>query len=287
MTTNANPSFTTGRVELVSKSMTTEDAWQVEIDSVFAIVREHCDITLTTGCSMHVHVSTSPNSTNQYTLPQLKSVSKGVSYFDDAITRMMPADRKNNPYAASNVQGEKALEELASKYKLVPTESWETLFRYIDGIGMKPVISMKMGVDRYMAWNFTNIMNLCGTVEFRLPPGVKTPADAKHWASFALGFIASSLTFNWNSVKPLKKYPTVSEAVTFINSGVRSLHPHSQGALLAKLMKEDLSPPTVLSHEKLEQIKRLKAEKNKKLSPFAEKVSFTSSPSTLNYFIFE
>lgn len=71
-----------------------------DITQIFKTLAGGCDILLTKGCSMHVHVA--PNMEGQWTPTTLPGPVKGIAVFDDAITKIMPADRKVNPWCRSN-----------------------------------------------------------------------------------------------------------------------------------------------------------------------------------------
>lgn len=78
-----------GRLELVSRCMTTNTDWQGEITKVFHTLQRIGETQLTTGCSMHVHVSPSREG-NGYKPEQLHSIMKAVAYFDRAVTAAVP-----------------------------------------------------------------------------------------------------------------------------------------------------------------------------------------------------
>ncbi len=75
----------------------TDEEWQTEIDTFFETLRQCCDVLLTTGCSMHVHVSPSDDPEHQYTLEQVQQVLKATAYFHDAIIQIMPPRGRKIP----------------------------------------------------------------------------------------------------------------------------------------------------------------------------------------------
>jgi hypothetical protein len=92
---------------LVTRVTSTAEDWQQQANQIFDAILPKCEIILTQGCSMHIHVSPTDSQEPQkrYKVSQLQSILKGVSYFDRAITEVLPSERKMNPWAESLVQG--------------------------------------------------------------------------------------------------------------------------------------------------------------------------------------
>lgn len=186
-------------MELVSRAIASDDDWQEEFETVFTALGASFDVVCTTGCSTHFHVSPSAKpkgKQDQWTTEQLKNIMKAVSYFTIPITKIMPADRKNNPYAMPNMLSEnfaKKQQNMRTAYDRVQTETWKPLFDIYDKEMRNALDKVKpfglMGHDRYIAWNFQHITYACGTIEFRQCPGIMNSELAQHWASFTLGFI--------------------------------------------------------------------------------------------------
>lgn len=229
---------------------------------------------------MHVHVS--PGIDTPYKVHQLIRILKAVAYFDDAVPRIMPRERKLNPWAMPNMRHEKVAQrvpDVVKAYNTVETATWEPLFRiYEKRMGIWPQNAyITAGQDRDMAWNFWNVTNRCGTVEFRQPPGVKTAADAKHWAAFTLGFIQQALDSDFEDVKHTRAHPDVSRLQYWVFKGLASLQV-PPGALIPDLIVENKEPPKVWSAAHLEDVKRKKAAKEKELSAYAQKVGQVAIP---------
>lgn len=264
----------TGRIELVSRAMTTAEHWQKEVDDIFLILNEYCNIALTKGCSMHVHVSPSLVGISQtkYTMDDLRKVLKAVAYFDKPITKVMPADRKANEYAKSNLDSNTTPAVVKQAYQKVGQDTWKPLFRIYDKIKSTHSFLLEFSNDKLLSWNFKHLTDECGTIEFRRPPGVRSAAAANHWVSFTLGFISEALRTNWEALEAGKSHPQVVDLSNFVENGILRLEQTSQGALRAALLVEDRSPATVYSAAELARIKRKAAEKAKASSPFADKV---------------
>ena len=256
----------------MSRVLSTHTNWQRELEAVFNVLHTNCQLLLTTGCSMHVHVSPFED---QFTAEHLRGICKGLCYFDDAITRVMPADRKENEWAVSNVVGRGAgvSQKLRRSYSLVPAQTWARLFKLLDKVTPGTVHGLLASDSRYLSWNFEHITQDCGTVEFRRPPGVDSARKASHWAAFALGFVAQAMDSetDWARLEALKTVGSVEELRTFVTQGLERLGTTCSGAL--NVVREDPSPPDVLTQEELDQIEWKKQRKGKTGSPFAEKVS--------------
>lgn len=207
----------------MSRVLDSNKNWTGEIEAVFEVLERHCHTRLTPGCSMHVHVSPDNAGDSRYTLNQLKGIMKAVFYFDDALTRIMPADRKVNEWAKSNVRAKETKDALKNAYAVIPQKSWTPLFKLIDSIKFPQLVHPQFGSDRYMSWNFGNVTDSCGTVEFRRPPGVDSVGKAKHWAAITLAFVSEPISTDWSIVISPKSYPSVTELQQYICIGAQSL----------------------------------------------------------------
>ncbi|KAL2173910.1 putative amidoligase enzyme-domain-containing protein [Thermothelomyces heterothallicus CBS 202.75] len=261
-------------IELVSKILNTESLeWVTELQRVFNVVTKNFNIYLTKGCSMHVHVAPRP----EWTLPALKRLMKATGVFDEAITKIMPPDRKKNPWARSNFYDSTkstATKALKDTFALVPSEGWLPLFRYIDGISSMAFVPSKWGGDRNVSWNISAVVSGGGgTVEFRRPPGVKTAAEAQKWAAFTLAFVcAATQSSSWvDRWQGEKKHAGVGELQSFVTEGLRRLGWEKRAVLTPAVLKEDNStaiPPSAFGEEL---IKR-KLEKGNRTSAFEKKM---------------
>lgn len=243
-------------MELISRAISSDNQWQGEFDRVFAALDSWCDMIRTTGCSMHVHVSPSAEpkgKEDQWAHGHLNKIMKAISYFTIPVNKIMPAERKNNPYAMPNMLSDGVAEkrpDLIAAYRMVEAESWKPLFDIYDSEMVKPIhrnMAFRiMGECRQVAWNFAHIINDCGTIEFRQCPGITTSTPAKHWASFTLRFIyAASIQTNtdWTQISVMKTHPSVEDLDFFIRVGSEGLEVESQGALMH--LEEDTSEKRV------------------------------------------
>ncbi|KAI1780998.1 hypothetical protein F4818DRAFT_397456 [Hypoxylon cercidicola] len=207
----------TGRVELVSRTISVAEEWQDQLDRVFKYLFVEWDIRLTTGCSMHVHVSTGTTMDTRFTMEQVRQILKGIALYDDAITKIMPADRKNNEWAMSNFRSRQTPARLKQLYAAVPTHTWAPLFGQFDKIKRKEMVYLELqGQNKLFCWNFNHLSLTCGTVEFRRSPGVRSAAEAKHWAGVALGFVSQAMVADYKPFMLSKQYPGVESLPEFL-----------------------------------------------------------------------
>ncbi|ATY61922.1 amidoligase domain [Cordyceps militaris] len=270
------------RIELVSKKLRVTDDWQDQVDKVFTLVTDNCDVLLTTGCSMHIHVSPGPTSNDKYQIHQLQSILKAISVYDMAITSVMPADRKANPYAESDFapireQGYMAyktvLPELLTAFIGVPQSGWDPVFKQFDATKNIQATSIH-GLffrNRYLSWNFSNLASECGTIEFRRPPGCQDAATAKHWVAFTLAFIVNAITTNWKET-PYRTYGTVDQLSKFAANGQRLL-PRTCHALRQDLLRPNDAVVVRYSKEEMTTINRKKEAQKDKMSSFVIKLN--------------
>ncbi|KAI1261770.1 hypothetical protein F5Y18DRAFT_440164 [Xylariaceae sp. FL1019] len=123
-----------GRVEIVSRALWTDEEWKLEIDRVYSALHNGWDLLLTPGCAMHTHVS--PGIGKRFTLAQVKWILKWISLFDGAITKIMPAHRKDNAWAMSNFRSAQAPSKWRTLFEAIETESFDKLFKEIDEMKM-------------------------------------------------------------------------------------------------------------------------------------------------------
>ncbi|EGC47117.1 conserved hypothetical protein [Histoplasma capsulatum var. duboisii H88] len=205
---------------------------------------------------------------------QLKSLIKGIIYYDEPVTVIMPADRKYNVWALPDV-GE--IEVWKKGVSDVTAKTWAPLFAKIDEPIMKQSILLGLCESRYLSWNFQNIGSACGTIEFRRPPALKSATEAIHWISFTLGFVAHSMQRDWSTVTQTNTFPSTNVLRAAVVSGLQSLGPYSQGGLGS--MADINEPPTIITDVERARIVQKKNEKLMNKSVFAEKV-FNSRPNT-------
>jgi hypothetical protein len=234
---------------------------------------------------------------------------RGIAVFHEAITKIMPADRKQNPWARSNFHkpqaktADKTTDKTTDKAKDKATgsvavdpialfqsareKSWKPLFEFFLTITMKGKIGLLLGNDRAVSMNFMPITNEdCGTIEFRRPPGVKTAAAAKRWTAFTMGFVRATMEPGWHDKWSSKKNgATVSDLQDFVKMGLGLLGWSS--FVDTRTFVEDHSTATPLSAFSHQEIKRKMAkaanegEFEKKVGSLHESRLFLCDPFSL------
>lgn len=232
-------------MEIISRVLSTDQSWQKELDTIFRVITKYCDVMVTPSCGMHVHVS--PGRDIPYTTGQLVAICKGLSYYNDATTAVLPGDRKDNAYAKPNVLAKGwAFDDhnasIREKFQAVSTQSWTPLFQILDKICPENIYDIMYSYGKQIAWNFRNLLHE-GTIEFRRPPGVDSARGAKHWAAFVLALFSAAVSTEWNeaTIQERLGHPTVSELHRFLNAGLRRLGDTCQGALVNEWLAEDSS----------------------------------------------
>ncbi|KAG7291206.1 hypothetical protein NEMBOFW57_001218 [Staphylotrichum longicolle] len=252
-------------------------------------LNENYHILLTKGCSMHVHVAPKPrtgetHSGSQWTVGGLRNLVRATGIFDEAIMKIMPADRKHNIWARSNfrrltdpttnIMKGPSNEKLRDAFEKVSSKGWKPFFDIIDQPKSKLTVLNELGLaeERQVSMNFASIA-MYGTVEFRRPPGVKSSAEAQKWAAFAVAFVSASFNPYWDyrSWANVKRYATVEELQSFISSGIQLLG-WPQGVLDPKTLVENTSSRQPPEYHHAEEIMRKLAKANKE-SAFEQKPS--------------
>ncbi|TWU71855.1 hypothetical protein ED733_003304 [Metarhizium rileyi] len=266
------------RLEIVSRCIASDDDWFAEITSVFKTLQKLGTIFLTAGCSTHVHVSPSAQKEEVYTIEQMRAIIKAVAYYEQAITRVMPGNRKNNTWAVSNFQDDKTGIKYRELYNKISSDTWAPLFDALDEVRFLPLVPLEIFTTKHQSWNFKHLRSECGTLEFRRPPGVETAEEAIYWAAFALGFIKGAMTCDW-SIKKMSKAHADSKALkSFVHDGLSQLRlTHGVRSYIPDIVERN-DPPTAYTSTEMRVAEREKGEKHSKDSNFVVKVN--SRPNT-------
>ncbi|KAI1177111.1 putative amidoligase enzyme-domain-containing protein [Nemania sp. FL0916] len=265
------------RAQIVSRVLSTDEEWQVEVSQVFQILSTGWSISTRPGCAMHVHVSKGVEEKDRYTIDDIRRILKATAIFDDAITKIMPPHRKMNPWAMPNFQSERAPAFWEKKYADVSAQTWAPLFSIFDAITQIGTPHMEMSRYRYTSWNFSYLATQCGTIEFRRPPSAQTESVARHWIGVALGFISQALNTDFNQYTSSKTHPSVQELLGFLAQGTARLDLLSQRCLDPAAIRENGRPPTTYTPARLQEIKNKMAEKDQAGSPFATKMTMLAN----------
>lgn len=93
--------FTPGGLEFASPIMSFEPGspWRQNLRSHFKIVESYAKIMSDITCGTHVHVSPGDS---EWTLGQVKNVSRSILYFEEAFEVLLPPERRGNRQCRSN-----------------------------------------------------------------------------------------------------------------------------------------------------------------------------------------
>ncbi|KAK3295289.1 uncharacterized protein B0H64DRAFT_459234 [Chaetomium fimeti] len=242
--------------------------WHNTIERIYDVLNLYFEMWWTSGCSQHVHPQPGPDPglpqapSRGWTVYQARSLLRAIAVFDDAITKIMPEDRKENTWARSSfhdikleqaIRADKArankpgalashatpqstlpveARNLVRLFGEVTTKSWDHLFNWSDGLKLTQSICIGTGSDRFLSWNFMPLMDPRGTIEFRRPPGAMTAESAQKWVIFAVAFASASFEDKWKDTWRHKKdHATVSELQEFIKTGLMRLGGEWEGVL--------------------------------------------------------
>lgn len=138
-------------------------------------MRTMCRIEINLSCSLHGYIP--PSAGTQWDIGSLQCICRGIPYFEGDINALLPASRRNNEYAASNIHANSRLSRMDFGACLASIENCENNVEIAE--------LMNDNGRRYYSWNFTNrYYGGKSTVEFRQAPGVSTESDCLRWIEF-------------------------------------------------------------------------------------------------------
>jgi hypothetical protein len=185
------------------------------VNGVWKVIQAICIVETNTWCGTHVHVSPSVHSPQQapFNLDQAKSVARAVLYFEAATDALVPPDRLKSQFC-------KSFHAANTNFK---GKSMEQCFALVEkSKSDQELVELMNNPDRCFAWNFQNLWNARGTIEFRQGPGVTSSDDTLAWAEFAVTFVGAALKAA-GSYKDLTKYTiNVGGLKVFLKHGVVS-----------------------------------------------------------------
>ncbi|KAI0427370.1 hypothetical protein F5Y09DRAFT_344772 [Xylaria sp. FL1042] len=85
-------------IELVSPIFTPTGAWPTHLSMIFRILKKYFIITLSSHCSTHIHISTTP----PLSPSTLSSLAKSILYFEPALDALFPPSRRTSYWCQSN-----------------------------------------------------------------------------------------------------------------------------------------------------------------------------------------
>ena len=140
------------------------------------------------SCGSHVHVK--PGGSG-YDMDDLRKVAYAVVVYEKHVLEFLPKERRNHHYCQPNTEISPSLKRIFRHGKSMA--SYSDLRNRIYDIDTPKELCRFMQGDqegnRRVLWNFGNLSNGIGTVEFRGGPGLHDESKTIYWILFALGFI--------------------------------------------------------------------------------------------------
>ncbi|KAK4136085.1 hypothetical protein BT67DRAFT_432870 [Trichocladium antarcticum] len=239
-------------IEIISPPMSAGRKWQEEVRQVFAAVDEEFELWTNSFCACHVHVSPGPLRKNSYTFDQLVQIASASQFWEMALQRILPEERRNNRYAMSNNTA-----FATAAYNNVPYATWGPVFQEIKDAAassrkhMVPFVQFgylmaganPTGLDatdtgtRYLSSNFLPLDRL-GTVELRRQAGVASARTAIYRALLALTLHVSALRYNFAAAAARGGHASHEELISELAGCIKQLPEQCRGARFVKWLKE-------------------------------------------------
>lgn len=130
-----------------------------------------------------------------------------------------------------------------------------------------------MSPGKVVAWNFRNILEPCGTLEFRRPPQVIEAKSTCHWIAFGLSFVSYALSCDFSKIKSASGYTNFQKCIhqnachLGVESALSDWHTMAQTIQISELTSEDKA--------------QVAEQKRQKQSHFVQKVCRTSFQNVL------
>ncbi|KAI0099790.1 putative amidoligase enzyme-domain-containing protein [Nemania sp. FL0031] len=183
-----NPRHPQIPLEAVSPILTTFD-WEEEIDLFWTAWRRVFHMPKkSTKCGAHIHISPCPS--KHFTMRELKDIAYGIVFYEPLVEELLPKDRRNNKYCELNTRHSSKLLSYYQDDSDLPI-IWDFIFDIEFADDLRDFMQENTGdkKDRYVLWNFANIFDGSGTIEFRGGRGLRGPVRTKRWISFVVSFI--------------------------------------------------------------------------------------------------
>jgi hypothetical protein len=168
-------------MEAVSPILAVRGDWAQNIDTFWDGMRavfhmpERSD-----SCGSHVHVSSGSN--RRFGFTQLKTIAFGIVVFERLVLALLMSNRVHNRYCQPNTAGSVRLRRCNG--------SRGAIAALIAGANDAETLRDIMQDDRYVLWNFSNIVpGGSGTIEFRGGRFLRGEVRTKRWIAFTVAFI--------------------------------------------------------------------------------------------------
>ena len=220
-------------------------SWRLNLRWHFQTILNYAEIMSDATCGTHLHVSPGGS---EWTLDQVRNVSRSILYFEEAFEALLPSERHGNQQCRSNRIDNpklkcfpdldaccqaiqecttiKALTHLMnaredytpSIYEEVAGKKPETDRRY--GFNFENLLKGKIGTigkDDQLGITFVNLSTCSSSeAEFRRPPCATNYEDCVMWVEFGASFILAAMQYGI-TLDHLRSYePDVAGLAAFI-----------------------------------------------------------------------
>ncbi|KAM0805111.1 putative amidoligase enzyme-domain-containing protein [Usnea florida] len=198
-------------------------SWRQGLKSHFRLIKSYAKIMSDITCGTHVHVSPGDR---EWTLEEVKNVSRSILYFEEAFEVLLPAERRGNRECRSNRSDNpklKHLPDLETCFGLI--RECTTIKALIHLMNAKDEYSWQFhestgesaGTERCYGFNFENLMEgKIGTIEFRRPPCVTNYLDCVMWVEFGASFMQAAMQFGTSADQLQIHGPDVAGLAAFV-----------------------------------------------------------------------
>ncbi|KND89815.1 hypothetical protein TOPH_05523 [Tolypocladium ophioglossoides CBS 100239] len=186
-------------MEVVSPRLDTTQPVSRTISDFWEAMRVHFNPQRDLSCGGHVHV-TPVSLRNKFSLKSLKKIAFATVAYEDFVSLMLPAPRRENQYCRPNSQSlESGLRETLLRWGTRSTAALQQVAAEIKAVPSEMELYFYMQGNRYVLWNFQNMFpspktgRCTGTVEFRGGNQFLNTRGTLAWVAFVLGFITLAL----------------------------------------------------------------------------------------------
>lgn len=171
--------------EAVSPILDSRKNWEVVIETFWTAYRKVFHLPKKfKRVGSHVHISVPGG----FRLDQLKDIAKGIALHEDRLYQILPVERRDSKYCKPNTEHS----------NLLNGRSLREIYQMIDNVTNKRyLVNVMQGPnakdDRYVLWNFANIVKQSETLEFRGGRCLRGEIRTKRWIAFTVGFVEACL----------------------------------------------------------------------------------------------
>ena len=219
-------------------------SWRQGLKSHFRLIKSYAKIMSDITCGTHVHVSPGDS---EWTLEEVKNVSRSILYFEEAFEVLLPPERRGNRECRSNRSDNpklKHLPDLEACFEKI--RECTTIKALIYLMNAKDEYSWQFhekskgetaGTERCYGFNFENLTeDKIGTIgntastefplnvrkcsrtnsEFRRPPCVTNYLDCVMWVEFGASFIQAAMQYGTSADRLQIHGPDVAGLAAFV-----------------------------------------------------------------------